>query len=328
MSPVLKLAPDVWRIRLPFHLELNHVNVHVLKTDLGFVLIDCGYGSDDAFQVLESGLAEIGIGWRDIARIFITHIHPDHAGNAERVQEATQAPIWMHEVEADYLPRFRSMVHEPERVSPWLLSWGVEPKTVAMMASVFRYTSGTYNPAPPEVRLKGGEDIGGWRIIWTPGHAPGHACLYRAATKTLISGDHVLEAISPNVAWMPDRDTLGSYIQALADVAPLGADLVLPSHGEPFQSLSNRCRALSGHHDLRCNNILAALDRGARTAQDLVVALWKNVLSPFQHRFALFEVMAHLVYMENKARVRCDRSSEVQIWTRSAHATLRADPGP
>jgi glyoxylase-like metal-dependent hydrolase (beta-lactamase superfamily II) len=323
---LLQLAPDLWRIRLPFHLELNHVNIHVLSTSLGFVLVDCGYGSREAFQVLESGLHDIGIAWRDLARIVITHIHPDHAGNAERVQEASRAPIWMHEVEADYLPRFTNMVREPERLDPWLLSWGVAPDVVAEMAAKFRYTSGTFNPASPSVRMKGGEDIGGWRVLWTPGHAPGHVCLYRAETRTLISGDHVLEGISPNIAWMPDRDMLAAFLRSLAEVENLDVTEILPSHGEPFQSLAKRCQALAAHHDLRCGNVLAAIDRGARTVQDLVVALWKNGLSPFQHRFALFEAMAHLAFLEAGGRVRCDRDGPVQFWerqTRPAAAVYR-----
>jgi hypothetical protein len=42
--------------------------------------------------------------------------------------------------------------------------------------------------------------------------------------------------------------------------------------------------------------------------------LWRRVISPFQHRFALFEVMAHLKYMEGRGGVACDRSGPVELW--------------
>ncbi len=317
MSAVRELAAGLWRIRLPLHFELNHVNVHVLRIDSGFLLVDCGYGTDESFEALESGLRETGVAWSDIREILITHCHPDHAGNAERVRERTGAPVVMHETENAYLPHFRRLVAEPGLLDPWLLSWGAPPEAVDRIRDSFADMTGTYRPAEAGRVLRGGDTLHGWAVIATPGHAPGHVCLHDAARGLLISGDHVLEAISPNIAWLAHRDALADYLASLERVALLSADRVYPSHGDPFGGLQARCRALAGHHDLRCNNILNALAAGGETAQQIVERLWRRMLSPFQHRFALFEVMAHLAYLENSGRTTCDRSAEVHRWIRT-----------
>ncbi len=42
-----------------------------------------------------------------------------------------------------------------------------------------------------------GRDV---RAIWTPGHTPGHLCLHDAAAGVLLTGDHLLPRITPNIS--------------------------------------------------------------------------------------------------------------------------------
>src|ERR1700690_496448 len=49
-----------------------------------------------AFQALEQALADFAIGWKDIRRILLTHIHPDHMGLAPKVLELTGAKLSLH----------------------------------------------------------------------------------------------------------------------------------------------------------------------------------------------------------------------------------------
>ena len=46
----------VHRIKLPFHLELDHVNVFLVRDGGGWMLVDAGFGSDESFAALEAGL--------------------------------------------------------------------------------------------------------------------------------------------------------------------------------------------------------------------------------------------------------------------------------
>jgi len=77
-------------------------------------------------------------------------------------------------------------------------------------------------------------DIGrySFRCIETPGHSPAHFCLYEAKNKILVSGDHILFDITPNITFWPQLDnSLKSYLDSLDKVYNLDVNLVLPGHG-------------------------------------------------------------------------------------------------
>ena len=86
-------------------------------------------------------------------------------------------------------------------------------------------------------------------------------------------------------------------------MAPLDVDLILPSHGGPFRGHRERIQATTAHHAMRCDQIVALITRQPRTAHALVEEMWKGKLSPFHHHFAVFEVLAHLEYLERRGRV-------------------------
>ena len=70
----------------------------------------------------------------------------------------------------------------------------------------------------PDRVLYGGETITtgvyDLEVIWTPGHSPGHICLYEPKNQLLFSGDHILPCISPNVSYhvQSGDNPLGDYI--------------------------------------------------------------------------------------------------------------------
>ena len=122
----------------------------------------------------------------------------------------------------------------------------------------------TFYRLDPDVPLTGGETIetaiGDLQVIWTPGHSPGHICLYQPERRVLFSGDHILEHISPNIGWQPDHDALGEFLSSLDRIAALQVDLVLPSHGAPFRGHREWVAKTRAHHAERCDLLLGALD--------------------------------------------------------------------
>ena len=140
-------------------------------------------------------------------------------------------------------------------------------------------------------------------MIWTPGHAPGHLCLYEKRRGLLFSGDHVLNDISPNISISPDlaRNPLGDYLNSLEKVARLSVQLVLPSHGSPFPDLNRRVTELTEHHEQRLRTILSVMGDEPKTAYQIAEAIpwsapgtrWES-LAPFQKYLAVMETLAHL----------------------------------
>jgi len=79
------------------------VNAYVVKTDVGFVLIDSGISGNRAS--LERELHASGCVPGDLQLIVITHGDPDHIGNASYLRAKYGAKIAMHKAEAAAVER-------------------------------------------------------------------------------------------------------------------------------------------------------------------------------------------------------------------------------
>jgi glyoxylase-like metal-dependent hydrolase (beta-lactamase superfamily II) len=178
-------------------------------------------------------------------------------------------------------------------------------------------------PKLPPFHLLADDDkltIGDYRftVVSTPGHTPGHLCLYEPSHKLLLSGDHVLGDITPNISvWRDDDDSLGSYLESLDKVAALDVDLVLPGHRSSFTDLRGRIAELKQHHQNRINEVLAALDSGSRTVYEIAARMtWDIVADSWdefpvvQKWFAVSEAASHLRYLERRGEVKADVSGE------------------
>lgn len=275
------------------------------------MLIDTGMRSEESLAELEAALLEAGASWRDIKLLVLTHMHPDHVGGAPRVAALTGARVAMHRAEAAQLDQFVRL-GRPPWVDRGLEIAGTPRGTWDRLARSLSGMRDALREVHPEIVLEGGEEfetsIGTVRTVWTPGHSPGHICLHWPETGLLYAGDHMLETITPNIGWMPDRDMLGEYLSSLAAVEPLFVSRVLPSHGTPFSDHVYWIQQTRRHHEERCSVIARALDGAAMTAHELVPEVWERELSPFHYYFAVNEVLAHLEYMRRTGQLDSDRA--------------------
>jgi len=97
-------------------------------------------------------------------------------------------------------------------------------------------------------------------------------------------------------------------------LARLEIDLILPSHGSPFSGHREWIRRTIEHHAQRCARILALLGNAPQTASALVNQLWDRPLEPFHYRFAVFEILAHLEYLERQKKVARRELNGVESW--------------
>ncbi len=67
------------RIPLPLPMDgLRAVNVYVIETDGGLVLIDGGWAIPESRAVFETSMKAAGYALSDIRRFLVTHMHRDH----------------------------------------------------------------------------------------------------------------------------------------------------------------------------------------------------------------------------------------------------------
>ena len=316
------LGEGITQIRLPMAGNpLRAINGYLLEDVGGYTLVDCGWKADDVLAALHAALAELHLTLADVRRLLITHVHFDHYGLAGTLRRAGVAELIMHENDwafaRDYLPDPAAL---DALADAWIARNGLHFDAVLDDEIQHNRTE----VAEPTKLAADGEAIGRLRAVWTPGHTAGHLCYVDAQSGKMLTGDHVLDPITPHVGvWHEHRgDPLGDYIGSLRKVRDIGATGVLPAHGEPFPDLDRRVEQLLAHEATREAQVLDRLAAaGTASAADIARALpWTRrnraftELSEAHQQFAVAETIAHLEHLRLQRRLTRDASNEAIVY--------------
>jgi glyoxylase-like metal-dependent hydrolase (beta-lactamase superfamily II) len=273
LPPVEKLAGGLVSVPVPIpDNPLRYTLCYLVPGDDGLVVVDPGWDSDLGWDALTTGLAEAGAAAADVTGVVLTHVHPDHHGLTTRLKAASGAWVAMHPAEQATMVRDLD-IRPGEALSGWLRGLHVpETEIDGLLKRWGKAVDSHFVPlADADVMLEDGDfvPLAGRRLraIWTPGHTPGHLCLFDADAQVLLTGDHVLPRISPNIGLqLSGGDPLSRYLESLEKVAAYDACEALPGHEYRFSGIAARAAELDGHHRERCREILATVDRlGAPT---------------------------------------------------------------
>ena len=317
----VEVAPGVlwFRLKLPF--ALNHVNIHLIEDDGGWMVLDTGLATDDCKAGWEAILSGPLKGQR-LSSLLVTHFHPDHVGLAGWLAENHGLRLRMPRAEYLYHLQARQPEIGPrgEANRAFFTSHGLgQEATEAVMTRGHGYLRRT-TPAPHTYdRIKHGDTAApagrAFEILTGGGHAIEQAMLHRASEKLFFAADQVIAKISPNVSvhpMEPNEDVLGTYLRDLRALrAAVGPDvLVLSGHGLPFRGLHDRIDELIAHHGQRCGLIADACRRAPSTVTDLLPHVFERELDPHQMGFAFGEVLAHVNYMLGLGELRAEPGND------------------
>jgi glyoxylase-like metal-dependent hydrolase (beta-lactamase superfamily II) len=322
LTATLQVAPGVHRISVPLPFPPGEVAAWVIEGDEGHTLVDTGIDTPPARGALRAAAAEVGVTPESLAYVVLTHAHPDHYGLAGPVREWSGARVAIHEEEEKLARRFVDRWPEDRaHVAEVFAEIGVPAAVVPGFLRASDLIHSFYQRFHPDIVLSGERGPlpggGGWEWIHTPGHSPGHVTVYHPDRRILITGDHVLPRISPNIgADLYASEPLSDYLASLAALRELPVDLVLPSHGEPFGDLASRIDAIAAHHEQRNEQILALLAGGPHTAFAVARGVFGD-LPPDNLLHAVREARAHLAYLERHGRVRREHDGALETWRRA-----------
>jgi ribonuclease/clavin/mitogillin len=200
--------------------------------------------------------------------LVLTHHHEDHVGGAAFLARELGLPVWAHEQTKQRLPE----------------SVGVSRT------------------------LRDGELLlESWRVLHTPGHAPGHICLHDEATGALVCGDMVASIGTILIA--PGDGDMRLYIEQLRRLAGLDAKVALPAHGDPLTEPTAVFQRYVEHRLMREDKIVSALAARPRTAAEILPEAYADApvhLWPI----AALSLQAHLDKLRDEARVTVSPAGE------------------
>lgn len=327
--PVERISPGVWSIPVPIPVSsLRYVLVYAFETDKGPYLVDAGWNTDEAFCALNAGLALTGSTINDVQGILVTHIHPDHYGLAGRVREVSGAWIGLHPADAELVhDRYVEPSALFEKIGDTLRRAGVPKDEIEFLHGSAMPVRSPVSAAHPDILVQDGDSpkIPGWNLValWTPGHSPGHLCFFEKRHRMMLTGDHVLPSITPNISLHPQagRNPLGDYLRALDRLLSFDTLIALPAHEHRFADLPLRVSQLHDHHAQRFVEVTSALQNGTNTAWGIARHMnwsrsWDEIKS-FERRAAVLEALAHLRALEVRGIVTENRG-EPSRWEMTA----------
>lgn len=320
-----EVAPGFLRLRVPLPFPPSEVNAWLLCGPDGWTLIDSGIDDEPTRALFARVLADPRLGGQPLARLLVTHFHPDHVGLAGWLHARTGADIHMSRVE--WMQARLLLNEDPAEVVPQLVAHnrlcGAPQPFLDLVERRGMLYPKWVGPLPRRyLRVKEGDKLtlGGsaWRVMIGEGHAPEMICLHCAERDLLIAADQILARISPHIGTHPSdpcADPLGAFLGSLLqfEALPEGT-LVLPSHGDPFYGLHGRIAALKAHHDERLERLVDFCIE-PRTVMETLEVLFRPLLLE-QTGFGLSEALAHLRHLVGRGELDLGIDGERWVFVR------------
>lgn len=268
LSPSVALFPA----RTPTLLPATHTNSYAIG-EREVILVEPATPYEDEQRELVAWARAIAASGRSLVAIVTTHHHEDHVAGAAFLSRELGLPVWAHEQTASRIdvPVARRLVDGESIVLA-----GQRPST--------------------------------WKVLHTPGHAPGHVCLFDPEARCAIVGDMVASVGTILIA--PGDGDMAVYLEQLARLAALDAATALPAHGEPIEQPSAVFERYIAHRTMREEKIVRVLaarcatPEGAAgaTSVELVPLAYEDA-SPAVWPIAKLSIDAHLEKLEREGRI-------------------------
>jgi hydroxyacylglutathione hydrolase len=214
-----------------------------------------------------------------VGAIIVTHAHLDHSELAPALSAATGAKV-----------------HAFGDASA-----GRNPALVGL--SEIGGGEGVDTSFQPDIETSDGAIIpfgdSRFEVLHTPGHFGNHICLRWG--NDLFSGDHVMGWASSMVS--PPDGCMTAYMNSLERLVATGPKRIFAGHGPVIEDGRARLLELLAHRRQRESEILARLVSVEASPREITESLYQNV-DPALHGAARRNVLAHLIDLESRGRVR------------------------
>ena len=312
---LVQLSPDLYWGRLPLPFRLNHINLYIIDTNEGWVIIDAGiYGDQtrDYWRALLGGF----LSQKPIDKIIITHHHVDHIGFASELAQMTGVDCYTSAAEKEHGQFLFNLSARDfsELLASHYTRYGLPEAEIVLG----RNDSDRYRRFVPELpdfkEFSETNEIKGcnsqWQCRLDSGHSSGQISLMNAAESLFLPTDFLLPRISPNISAdmrNSDKDVLGDYLNYLKEMSNLSPAIkIYPGHDWPFKNGNDRAQALINHHNRRLELLLSEAKLRPISTSDGIDILFNRRFESHELFFAAGEARAHLTHLMKLNKVKKD----------------------
>jgi glyoxylase-like metal-dependent hydrolase (beta-lactamase superfamily II) len=240
-------------------------HTYLLVDENAAILIDAGVGESRHLHELGGALDAHRVALSDV---LVTHGHPDHAQGAHKIARTHQRARF-----------FKYPWTEEDR------KYDVE-----------------WLPLREGDRFAIGDSA--LVALHTPGHSPDHMAFWHEPSRTVFTGDLVVQDSSVMIH-ASRGGSLREYLHSLERLLALAPLRLLPAHGADITNPQQLLRSYLDHRRMREAQVVAALQAGRETVTSIVESIYDGLASALLPA-AAENVRAHLekLRLENRAAER------------------------
>lgn len=246
----MNIAKGVETIQLMMNVMGNQDMIHptLIWDDETVILVDAGIPSQ--LPEIQKVMEQVGVPFSKLNKVILTHQDLDHISGLPEILRLSdhKVEVLAHEEETPYIHGDKPLIKfNPELIAKRLETLPEEQRK--QMEKVFQASLKV--KANVDTTIADGQVLpycGGITVIHTPGHTPGHICLYLNQSKTLIAGDalNVIngELVGPKPEHASDVTTAKKSLKKLI---PYDIETVICYHGGVYKANANkRLQELAG----------------------------------------------------------------------------------
>ena len=308
---LLKNKIKVERVVLPTPYPIGDVFCYIILDD-PVTVIDMGVKTEEVEEIWKATLSRLGLSFKDVKRVLLTHGHSDHFGFARRFLELSGAVLYLHPND------FNKVINRKE----YYLSMDYILKELGVPEDYFPYfeafleKEGVFCENLSEDLLNPiveGEEIEfehfSLKVIHTPGHSSGHVIFL--IEDEAFTGDLIFSNMTPDPIIDVENGvrikTSLLYFKSIEKVLSLGVDVFYPSHREEEGKFLEAVENLRVRYEIKERIIYDVLkEKGFLTPFQLACELYPEV-APKEIFIILSDVIGRLDIMEEKGIVVCQK---------------------
>lgn len=325
IGETMEVAKGVHWLRMPLPFSLAWINLWLIDDGDSWTIVDTGMPTEDGKAAWRKIFSE-KLDGRPVKRIIVTHMHPDHIGNAGWLHRKTGAELWISRLE--YVT-CRMLCADTGREAPQVaIDFYTRAGWPDEALKEYRERFGRFGKGVSQLpdsfhRLSHGDEFKmageDWQVITGNGHSPEHSCLYCPSLNILIAGDQLLPRISSNVSVHPTEplaNPLRDWLESCARLkAAIPADvLVLPAHNEPFTGAHDRLQGLINGHEKALTRLKKRLGEAPRRVVDTFPAIFGRKIGPDLIGLATGEALAHLNCLLARGEITVNTQGDVDMY--------------